>query len=477
MKTKIDFEGHVYSKGTFVTSMNTIPNLQLNEWAKNRLPEYLWIALLIDGDRTEGLEKAYQIIKYIVDNIDGSFGLPALSKIICLSEDKQLLLYQFIDSIGLKERLYPLTLFLTQSRFPCFANYFVNERTMKERFNVIRETIKKCYSHNSDFSTDVRFIVVWSMLLSKRLHLSDKTSLDAFTKYPYVSHGDEIMKAYCPEIRSMEGVTCQIEDLDKMFMSQYFWKEFGAMSDCELFKMEYKNDFDSARDDLTKIESVIRYYDDLLSIKYLSDDKALVLFGLMSYAYTRYKEIIDHNLFKTPSGRSALRAMIESYFLIKYMISEESNNQNVYKDFREYGAGQYKLTTESMKKFEYDYDSTHLNNAVIEALSNDEKDPLYTNMETKYFKNFSVRKAAESFDEMPLYIIYNHDSSFEHALWCSVVESSMLHCNNPSHRYHKTLSVEGSQDLQSVYHDSLMMMKKIIEVVSSEYELPEKIKP
>ena len=158
------------------------------------------------------------------------------------------------------------------------------------------------------------------------------------------------------------------------------------------------------------------------------------------------------------------------------MISEETSIPNIYKDFREYGAGLYKLTSELMEKFEYDYKSTHLNGAVITALSSDEKDPLYTNMETKYFKKFTVRNAAELFGEMPLYVIYDHGSSFEHALWCSVVETSMLHCNNPSHRYHRTLSVDGCQELQSVYGDLLMVMKKIVGVISSQYELPERIR-
>ncbi len=58
---------HTFKKGKFITPINSIPNMQElsdeKSWTYGRMPEYLWIGLILKCfGREEGLRKLYRII-------------------------------------------------------------------------------------------------------------------------------------------------------------------------------------------------------------------------------------------------------------------------------------------------------------------------------------------------------------------------------------------------------------------------------
>ncbi len=59
---------HNFKKGKFITPFNSIPMLKSlsddESWTFGRLPEYLWVGLILDQlGRKEGLKSLYLIIK------------------------------------------------------------------------------------------------------------------------------------------------------------------------------------------------------------------------------------------------------------------------------------------------------------------------------------------------------------------------------------------------------------------------------
>ena len=61
-----DLKSHKYKKGLIQTPMNTIPNTQSVSWTNDRLPEYLWLGLiLMNYPRTQGIEKVGTILREI----------------------------------------------------------------------------------------------------------------------------------------------------------------------------------------------------------------------------------------------------------------------------------------------------------------------------------------------------------------------------------------------------------------------------
>jgi hypothetical protein len=59
-------KSHKFSKGLIQPPMNTLPNSKPVSWTDDRLPEYLWIGLiLMSFSRTKGIEIAGKILKGI----------------------------------------------------------------------------------------------------------------------------------------------------------------------------------------------------------------------------------------------------------------------------------------------------------------------------------------------------------------------------------------------------------------------------
>ena len=110
------------------------------------------------------------------------------------------------------------------------------------------------------------------------------------------------------------------------------------------------------------------------------------------------------------------------------------------------------------------------------AFSSSEHDPLFTNMEVKYFSNVKMRDLAEKAGEKELYAMYQHDSSFDHGLWCAVVESSLLHSESASNEYKHTLGIDTPNRLLSVLNDAIAILRKHIKLIEKEHPLPKRIK-
>ena len=93
-------------------------------WTYGRMPEYLWIGLILKYyGRDEGLSKLYRIISAL-HRLAPELYTARMSQIITLQKDIQKNFYDYIISIGAKEALTPLTIFLTASKAPVFAECF-----------------------------------------------------------------------------------------------------------------------------------------------------------------------------------------------------------------------------------------------------------------------------------------------------------------------------------------------------------------
>ena len=131
-----------FKKGKFITPINSLPMMQEFEdeksWTYGRMPEYLWIGLLLKYyGREEGLRKSYGIISAL-HKLAPDLYTARLSQIIKLDTDIQKSFYDYIVCMGAKEALAPLTIYLTASRAPVFFFFFYcNEQNIYDRSEAI----------------------------------------------------------------------------------------------------------------------------------------------------------------------------------------------------------------------------------------------------------------------------------------------------------------------------------------------------
>ena len=88
---------HIFKKGKFISPMNNAFGDQLKtmSWSNERLPEYLWLACILEAyPRTIGIEKAYLILKKISE-VAPNIELPLFSEILNLPKESQIEIFNW----------------------------------------------------------------------------------------------------------------------------------------------------------------------------------------------------------------------------------------------------------------------------------------------------------------------------------------------------------------------------------------------
>jgi hypothetical protein len=466
---------HVFKKGKFITPLNSIPMMSEIEdeksWTYGRLPEYLWIGLILNQyGREHGLQKLYKIVMEL-HRLAPDMRTPRMSDILLLDVTIQADFYRQVIETASKETLAPLTLIFTLSKEPEFTTWFYcADLTVEERQNKIIDTMQKSMGHQTHEATDIRFVALYFELLSGKLHLQ-KEHLDMILQYPALPHSAEEMKMIRPSVRSMEMIMLEGEEANSAYLKD-FWRCISEMTECSLFSIQFPQETAEISLYMEELHEIFTYLADLFVSANPLNKKMNVIIGIATYSYKRFKEAYEHNLFNSISGRSCIRVLIENYIMLKYLIKNESSHENIWEDYQLYGIGLYKLILARHRESK-ELKLSHFDKDYIEALVNEFKIEESIDMDTRYFDQQNIRLKAESVNEKELYgLYYDYDSSFEHGLWGAIRESALVKCNNPAHQYHCVPDVEDKNRLKSVLSDCIMVMNKTILFLNDIYGIP-----
>lgn len=250
--------------------------------------------------------------------------------------------YNYIGCIGAKEALAPLTVFLTSSKAPVFAEcFYCPDQSIEDRCEAIIQTMRDTMDHQSYEATDIRFVALYFNLLSGKLHLQ-KGQMDLLATYPTVKHSDEIMRMARPTVRSLEMMILTFETIDSAYLNE-FWRCVSEMTDCSIFVIEFPEEKRNVTAYMEKLYEVFTYLSELFVATDPLNEKMNVLLGIATYSYKRLKEIYEYQLFNSISGRSCVRVLIEDYIMMKYLVKNETSHDNIWRDYQLYGMGLYKL--------------------------------------------------------------------------------------------------------------------------------------
>lgn len=472
---KSKLSDHIFKKGKFITPWNNLlGNLTKEQsWNLNRFPEYLWLALILNKyDRKEGLEKTYYVLQKLHE-LAGDINAPAFSNVLNLNDEIQNEFYSHIIQVAGADVLNPLTLIYTYSEHNVFSKKFCDPSIAPiERQQIIIDVMKKGYFHQSEFATDIRFVVLYFSLLAGSFHIP-KQQLDLILEYPTLDHSDEKMRIIRPSIRSMEMFVLRLETLNETFLEE-FWRRISKMCDCELFSVNWPENNKDADEYIGLLFEVFRYYTDCFISTSPLDKKNLVLIGLGTFAYKRVLEIYEHNLYNSIVARSSIRTAIESYIMMKYLLKNEESQTDIWAKYEMYGIGLYKIVLARFRDAKQELENSHVDYKYLEVLVNEYIDEEHINMDTSYFDKQNIREKAIAVGEKDLFgLYYDYDSSFEHGLWGAIRESSLLKCDCPAHQYHCVPDYENKVNLKSVWSDCIMIINKIITVLNEIFALPE----
>ena len=473
MSNSAKLSQHKFKKGKFIAPFNDGPfkdNLKENPWLLNRMPEYLWLSLILHHyGRHQGLFKVRDILKMLLKYAP-DLNLPRMSDILSLPIEIQRQIYTEIKEIIDPSILIPLTAVITNSHYPEFANQFVAPIDVPTRIDTLNSVMSQYSFHQSNEATDIRFLVLSFLIFANRLYYPQ---IDLLLMYPNLSHDHELMRMIRPSIRAAEIAMPDVMTSEKEQYLSIFWNGVSKMSDCELFYIDVDDNPPQTTEFMNCVKSQLEFYTELFQATRPMDNKMLVLLGIATYSYKRLLEVVEHNLYHTIAGRSTIRVLIEDYIMMKYLLKHEKEHDDIWTEYQYYGIGQYKLVVERYLEKKCDLPQSHVRYDYIDLLVSEYKNKDFIDMDTSYFGKKGIRDKAIDVDEKALYdFFYDYDSAFEHGLWGAIRESSLVKCNTPSHQYHCVPDIENNQKMQSIWPDCMDIMNRTLAILHQEYSVP-----
>lgn len=467
---------HKKRKGALVTPFNAAlgDTLKLSSWAKERMPEYLWLGLiLLRYGRKTGMEKAGNIL-FEISKIFDTLSQPKMSKIFSLLDDEQKSIYEIICKHVDKEVLAPLTVLYPSRFYPIFNEYFfISYLLVEDRISIISEAIKMFSPHQSNEATDLRFLVLSLMIFSGKLRVMQglESTITALEEYPYTDHEDEKMRMYRPTVRSMEGSMNFGED-DTDFSSK-FWRDFGMITPCNPMRIEFPESTANYKEFTDDCQKALEYVFYSNKEKSLVEDKFDVIIGSINYALKIFIEVNDKFLGNSILGRHGIRTIIEVYIMLKYLMKREIEQPKIWKEYKLYGISKYKLILLKARESDSIDMTSHFSLPVAEALVNEIMWEEFIDVDLNYFDKQGIRDKSIDVGEKELYdLFYDYDTNYSHGLWGAVRESSMLHCNSADHQFHIVPDIYDNQNLPDTKSDYNKIMILLFRLLASLYDVP-----
>lgn len=463
---------HKFKKGLIIPPFMDGLNLSFQSWSHDRLPEFIWMGLILDHyGRNEGIKRANNILitisKYFKD-----ISFPRLSVLLNLSNPKQEKVYDIILEQVEKSVLSPLTILYRMKDHPIFYKKFFNSvYHFEDRLEKLVNVLKKYYSHQDEDTTDLRYLAINLMFINKKLKFNKNTltSIKAFEEYASKEHSDEEMKFYRPSIRALEGMS--FFKNDQQFILK-FWRDLKMITQCKpmiIEKDKGKNNYDAF---IPGYQKLIEYIYCSYKENIISSDKYDVILGSFTYILKIIQEIVDGKIGKKIIGRLGLRTITEVLVMVKYLQKKEKDNKNIWKDYKAYGLSKYKYVL--LKNRENSEKSPeYVEIPLIEVLVNETKWEEFQNIDLRYFDKESIKSKFEEAEESNLFdLSYEYGTSFVHGFWGAIRESALLQCNNVAHNFHSVPDLQNQQKIADVTKDCIDILLSSIEILKENFEIP-----
>ena len=466
---------HKRHKKELIPPFLQIPNLELTAWVHDRLPEMLWALLVVGNlERDKALEFFRYIGQYVFENqecfdvtLTGIGKLPPekakyfIKHMLSWSEDISVILRPL--------RLYP--------EIPAsdIWNELLEEPVLEEDWIKVSESVVKTYVHQSQESTDCRWIKVLCLMLGGKLNFPISMKENVIEIFEYPNYGD--MKMVRPTIRATEGA---LNNNDSTW-SKFFWMHNYISTDCfpediynkkiAVKRENLQNEIENTRKGF--VSEIKQARNDLITHFFESVDETRVnprhetSFGLALYGLTFFSEMIFYNVSSAITGRVVLRSLIEIYITFKYLLKKEQEEPRIWDDFHSYGTGQSKLIYLKLKEISAQSKCIELDE--LNIIVNEDKWIDFIPINLGHWGNTDLRRMSEYADVKEIYdLYYNYTSGFVHGTRGALRESIYQMCLNPLHKFHR-IPISDFTAMPSVILDSAEVVNKILECLNTAY--------
>lgn len=479
-KIESDLKDHKQFKKELIPPFLQIKGMTSFSWCYERLPELLWAILIVgDIERDIALNYFRYIAKFVEENPDCSdITISGISK-LPIAKLKDFIKYFTNWSNKINILMRPMLLF---PELPGISEWeeVLDKPEIDKDWKRIASGINKTYWHQSQEATDCRWIKALCRILGGKMHFPQSMESKVREIFEYPNYGD--MRKVRPSIRALEMIPNLDEDEDKLNWVNHFWEHSFKSTSCvfvenpeEVIKKR-KKEIDVEIKEKGKyyfkeVENVrIKLIEHFFSTSETStiNSRYEGAFGLTLYGISLFLEIICYKLSFSITGRITLRALVETYITLAYLLKKEQDEPKVWDDYRIYGTGQIKLIYLKLKEMEKKAGCVKIDK--MEDIANEDKWLEFVPINLGHWESANLRKMSEEIGLKETYDkFYNYTSGFIHANWGGIRESVFEKCLNPLHRFHNIPTATNLSFLSNVTDDSLEILNNILECLSIAY--------
>jgi hypothetical protein len=463
-----------HQKGkTLVPPLANLPNLTPASWMDERLPEMLWAVLIVAQlPQPRALAIFRRVAEYFYQ-FRNEKDAPSDVRHSGLSKMKPEVLEGFLQTLlsadDCTEFLRPLLLF---HDLPARAAWekALDVTPLNEDWKTLMHAVALTLDHQSQESTDCRWIRVVCVLFAGKLVLQSKAQADEYLNYPNVD-----LRKVRPTIRATEiSLTAFSKTDDVEEWAGKFWSQCLSDTPCFPVSLEIPNvpEVATTPGRVQEVYDLLVGHCDKTRTTTTVDPKHDTTFGTGLYCLSILQELLRIGASQSITARPALRTIVDCLISLAYLAKKDA--AALWKSYRVFGAGQAKLSY--LKLEEMEETLSHADVDSLKRVANEDLWEEYLPIELGHWEKSNTRRMSEDAGVKDFYDrFYIWPSTFSHGHWGALRDSVFDTCGNPAHRLHR-IPRDSSRTLRDVLPDACLCVDKLLEVISKCYpDFPHKV--
>jgi hypothetical protein len=450
---------------TLTPPLASLPKMKPFSWMNDRLPEMLWAALLVSlQPRSEALDVFRRVADHIAHLDDKNLlydithtGLSEMAPETCEG---------FIKIIAAteecKETLRPLLL-LRELPVREYWATAIEQAPSDHDWKALMTAVAHTLDHQSQESTDCRWARLICMMAAGMLELPTEIAKE-YAYYPEYRDQRKVR----PSVRAAEMALDAARGTIEREWPDKFWLQ--CLKDTPCFPLPAKPSplsvvVGTTPSHVREVYKLLVEHSNQTVETTATDARHDTVFGVAAYCISILQELLRVGASQSITARIALRTIVESFITLSYLAKED--DQELWKSYRVFGAGQAKL--QYLKLEDMEASPTYVDTETLKQLANEDVWEEFLSIELGHWEKANLRNQSikagtkDDYDKF-----YAWTSAFAHGHWGPVRDAVYDTCGNPLHRLHR-ISRDTVRTLPDVVPDACNLVDKLLDVVSQCY--------
>lgn len=433
-------------------------------WMNDRLPEMLWAILIAASAPREKAHKIFRIVAQWVPRDAGHPFFPVTLTGVASAppELRRSFFQRLLDVPAAFEALTPLLLL---PELPGLAEWqaALGRQPSGNDWQTLEYAVGQALDHQSEISTDVRWITVLTNLHQGRLLLppGSEDMFNSLVKYP--NFGDEGQAR--ARIRSNEmainyhgAVSAWPAAFWRFCMTATPCAPIAFSSPAALSLGTTRARVQAAADEVIRHCNATRVTTDI-------DAQHDAMFGGALYSLALLEELLGIGASTSITGRQALRTILEVYITLAYLCVKA--DPALWSSYRVYGSGQAKLALLKMDAAALPPSS--ISRETLHALANEDRWQEFLPIDLGHWAGSNLRALSEAAGIKDEYDrLYSWTSTHGHGHWSAVRDTVFDTCGNALHRLHR-IPRRDARPLPDTLADAVALVDKTLALIGQVY--------